>query len=496
MFIYPIGIPTICRALVFMHSKLDFSVPFATDLSAISTANRTDIQSTLDSLTRSPDIKHFWILSRQLRVAPASEIKPLLDPLMKVIAPHRSSLVSAAFAGAHWLRAAQVIGQNDSFRFGKGVTLLANVFYSVQLYNAVALPGFAAVLPPQFGFLDVDHEGVQRTAAAAIARTAKSPAALLKRVLVTIGGGTEGEGVGLPPAKAAGVRTRGMILLAGFLATNAVLVGEYLAVLIPILENEGDRMVVVEAQMLLSRLMVKSPTAFHGSRIVETATALVKRAMLITEFLKALLVCFGIFAIRRFVSEMIPHWIGALSRQGIEFIEVVALYANWLEPDLQLELQSALVEQCEKHRFDVRLFETTAMVLNASSPTVSPFMARFMEAATRSAKPQVFLNMVRPLLEPRCPPILHPLRTLMKVKEVQKMDAFTQAGQMLKSVNIQCDRTREIRTVVPQTPIIIPLMKTHIPIVMPTKTDLHLPIVDLDTVDLDVDLSAPPDPDE
>jgi hypothetical protein len=84
----------------------------------------------------------------------------------------------------------------------------------------------------------------------------------------------------------------------------------------------------------------------------------------------------------------------------------------------------------------------------------------------------------------------------MRIKEVQKRDAFTQAGPVLKSMSLQCDRTREIKpeAATRQAPIRPLAAVTGSP--APATMKVHVPVVDLNAIDLDIDLSAPPDRDE
>jgi hypothetical protein len=206
--------------------------------------------------------------------------------------------------------------------------------------------------------------------------------------------------------------------------------------------------------------------------------------------LAAILFALGLFAIRKFVSEMVPRWIDSISGLGFQFVSIVASYSNYFEPNLQLDLQKCLVDRCEKRRFDAKLFEITAIVMLCSSPTLSPFFDRFLDSVARSVNPPAVLNMVRPLLEPRSQPIVHPLRNVMQIREAEKRDAFAQANPAVKSVALQCDRSREIR------PVTVPALIAPRPAMPERKREVHLPVIDLDADDLGLDIDAPPDSDE
>jgi hypothetical protein len=175
----------------------------------------------------------------------------------------------------------------------------------------------------------------------------------------------------------------------------------------------------------LRRSSVFNPTAFHNSKVLDVAAGLVKNCIFIPEFLEAILFCYGLHAVRKFVTAMVPRWMDSISGQGFEFISMVAEYSSYFQPQLQLELQDILISRCEQRRFDVKFFEPTTIVMLCSSPVVSPLLGRFLDCVSRFVNPQLILNMLAPLLEPRSQPIMHPLRGLMPVREVEKRETFT-----------------------------------------------------------------------
>jgi hypothetical protein len=139
------------------------------------------------------------------------------------------------------------------------------------------------------------------------------------------------------------------------------------------------------------------------------------------------LFAFGLFAIRRLVAPMLAGWIDRFSGNGYQFVEVIALHATFLETDLQLSLHRALVEKCESRRFDVKLFETMAVVMMGASPARSPFIGRFVAAASKCWRPAVVFG-VRG--SARIEPVVHASRDEMQITKVRgKRLAFVQATE-------------------------------------------------------------------
>ena len=475
---------------------------FATELDLIQSADKAAIKETLGIISNSDDIRLFWRLSRQIRFCSHADLKPLLDQIMKCVNQRRQDLLSAAFANAHLLRAAHFIGQNDAYKWCRSVTFPENPLFAARLYNILGVPTFANVLNPQLALLDVDHELVQHEAAAAIARTAKTPANFLRRILATIAERPpkDVERLNITEPLDPSVRNRGLLFCAEFLMNNQVNLADYLSALTPILtatpKSENDRRLSAVAQTLLAKLMLRNPSAFHTSKVIDLAVIQVRNGTLLPVFLHSILRCFGLFGVRSFAGVMLPRWIDTINGKGMEFIAVVAPYAMFLDQDLQLELHKALVMRCEKRPLDEELFCVTANVMLSSSPTVSPYIGQFLEAVKRCGCQSKILHVLKPLLEPKAQPILHPMRDIMKIKEIEKKDAFTQAAPLMKSVILQCDRTREIIAAPVQRPqVVIPAAPNRQQIEIPTKRVDAEPEIDLGE-DIDVDLDAPPDADD
>ena len=475
---------------------------FAAEISAVQSANKAAIKDTLDRLAKSGDMRLFWRLSKQIRLCSHADLKPLLDQIMKCVNQHRQDLLSAAFAGAHVLRAAHFIGQNDAYKWCRAVTFPENPLFAARLYNILAVSTFANVLPPQFHLLDVNHELVQREAAAALARSSKTPANFLRRVLATVAERPcqDVERLSLGECDDMSVRNRGLLMVACFLMSNSVKLADYMSALSPILmatpKTESERRLCGIAQVILAKLMMSAPWAFHAAKVIDMAVVQVKNGTLMPEFLAAILRCYGLFGVRNFAAVMMPRWIDAIHGTGMEFIAVAAPYAMFLEPDVQLDLHKALVERCARRPFDEPLFFVTAEVMLSSAPTVSPYIGSFMDAANRSSCRAKIMHLLTPILEPKAEPIMHPMRDVMKIKETEKKDTFTQATPLVKSVILQCDRTREIVAVPVQRPqVVIPAAPNKQQIEIPVQRADAEPEIDLGD-DIEIDLDAPPDSDD
>jgi hypothetical protein len=278
--------------------------------------------------------------------------------MIKLLDPHRFQLVSAAFAFAHLVHSFETRASLDTISFP------SHVLYSVHFYNIMATPVMSTVIPPQFRFFDIDHEQIQRIAAAAIARTAAQPDLLLRQVAGAISGKLPEniEPLELPPAKFRHVQVRGLLFLAEQLSSHPIPISEYLNAFNTLLGLPNvEKSLNFHSQLFLSELMLNCPAAFHALSILDLALTQARTGLLTGEFLSAILFTFGLFAIRRFVTPMLGGWIDTIDDGGYRFLEMVSPYAAFLETDLQLSLQRRLVERCARRRFDNKLFETTAM---------------------------------------------------------------------------------------------------------------------------------------
>lgn len=426
-------------------------------INEIQSPTRSDLKSIIDRINSSPTAESFWLLSRSIRFAPPAEVKAVIDQIAKLVINNRSNFVGAAFANAHLLRVAHLISYPDGYKWCRNFCFTNNIFWNAQLYNIISLPTYSNILSAQYSFLDSYNIEIQKKGAASIARHSKTPGNLLRRVLATFSSkpASDVEKLQLPDFASPNndlkcCRLRGFILLASFLTSNPVSLSEYNNSLMPILlripETEMEKSLAIEAQNLLSKLMFANPTAFHNINIFDAAIVQMKSNNFTPLFLEAIICSYGIFAFKKFIipSKAIFIWLDNIQGFGFKFIKVIAPFTKYLDPDLQLQIHETMVNLCDMNRFNVKAFDITAIILMGSTPTISPFMGKFIEIAKHSICARSIMSKLKPILEPKCQPILHPMREKMKVKELEKVDAFAQANPTVKSVLINCDMSREV----------------------------------------------------
>ena len=420
-------------------------------MSQITSPTREAIKETVNSLNKSPSSAQFWKLSRIIRFANPSDVKANIDQIAKLVMNNRNRFLGAIFANAHLLRVSHFMSYPDSYKWCRNFVFSDNVIYNAHIYNIASLSTYSNSLSPKYELLDSYNAKVQKIGAAAIARHAKTPANLLRRVLASMSKmpPNDVEPLNLPEPENIIVRHRGLVILASFLSSYPVGLSEYLNPLLPILmripESEHEKSLDIEIQLLLAKLMMANPTAMHNSKIFEAAIVQVKSNNMTPEFLEALVISFGLFAFKKFIISLIPLWIDNLRGQGFEFIKIIAPYSKFFETELQLQIQLSLIEFCEKNRFNKEAFLVTTTVMMCSHPTISPYIGRFIEAVQNSVCRRLILSKLKPVLEPKIQPIMHPMKDLMKIKELEKKDEFTQVSPTVKSILINCDMSREIR---------------------------------------------------
>ncbi|OHT17191.1 hypothetical protein TRFO_41222 [Tritrichomonas foetus] len=470
---------------------------FTFQLTKITHPTRTEIKTVVDEINKSPKnniSKLFWRLSRMIRLAEPAEVKAVIDPIAKLVLNNRTQYTGAAFANAHLLRVAHFISYPDGYKWCRNFAFTNNILTNAHLYNIISLPTYSNTINAQFEFLDSFNRNVQCIGASAIARHSKTPANLLRRVLATISSTPPQDVEILSLADPSSspfynhdnsftlntintnlgnifnlYRKRGLIILASKLASNQVGLSEYLNALMPILcrvpETDEEKSLAEEAQKLLSQIMIFNPTSFHNinnTKIFEAALVQVKANNFLPEFLQAILISFGIYSFKKFIGPLVSIWLDNLNGVGYQYIKILSPYIKYFDPQIQLQIHQAMIDRCSKNRFDTDMFMTTATILMSSHPTISPLIGKFIEVSQNTPERQRIMTKLKPVLEPKSQPILHPMREVMKVKELEKSDAFTQVNPAVKSVLINCDMSREIRNLPkPATPA-APLFKSSV----------------------------------
>ena len=402
--------------LKYDHSEIE---QFSFELNQISNPSREDLKSVVESIQKSPSAKLFWLLSRMIRFAPPPEVKAIIDPLAKVILNNRSVYSAAVFANAHLLRVSHILSYPDGYKWCRNFCFTQNIQWNTLIYNLISLPSYSNILTPQFSFLDSCNVNIQNTAASAIAHHSKNPKNLLRRVLATFSSRPADDVsiLELPPApspECQTIRMRGFLFLVSHLMSNPIPLSEYLDCLLPILykipETDSDFSLAMEAQNIVANLMLNHPTAFHSMNLFDAAMIQFKSNNFSPKFLNGLIFSFGFFAFKKFLAHLIPSWLDTLKKSGFEYIEILAPYCHYFDPQIQLNIHKSLVDFCRSNRFNRKVFETTALVFLTSHPTISPFLGEFIEIARCSVCSQSILAQLKSLVEPKVDPILHPMR--------------------------------------------------------------------------------------
>ena len=431
---------------------------FASKLNAISSVSEKQFNETLLLAQNSPSNEVFWLLSRMIRIAPNELIKKNIDQILKATLEYRKTNIAATFVSSHFLRRAEEIGCADAHKWVKRMDFPENPLYAAYIYNILAKPAYGNNLPLLWDLLSIPLPTVQQHTAAAIARSAKSPANFLRRILATISQETAPPEVipfELPQPLPSHIK-RGLILVAIHLTSNYINALEYSRPLLSLLSQapttKQDFETHKQAQKLLSIVIQKQPTSYHSVNVYSAALVQDRCGNLLPEFLSAMLSCYGLSCVRTFVNFVAKErWLNKL-RQSIPYFKIIAPYAAFLEPELQIEIHSNLINLFEKRPFDRELILIIADFMNNSSPAQSPFLPHFLEIVSNSYHKDIGLSEIRGLTQPKVSPIEHPFRKQMVVPQIETSDQGIQVEVPKRNMVIQCDVKRDIKPKLPPKP--------------------------------------------
>ena len=436
------------------------SAEFARKLNEITqkTVTEKELSDALQQAQNSPSKEIFWILSRMIRLAPKEFIKKNIDQILKATMETRKTSVAATFVSSHFLRRAEEIGCTDAHKWVKKMDFPENPLFAAYVYNILAKPAYGNNLPLLWDLLKIPIPSVQQHSAAAIARAAKSPANFLRRILATISIETAPPEV-LPfemeqPLPSA--LKRGLILVAMHLTQNYINALEYSRPLVSILSQAPTTKQELEthkqAQKLLAIVMQKQPTSYHSINVYNAALVQDRCGNLQPEFLSAMLSCYGLSCVRKFVNYVArDRWLSRL-RKSLQYFAIIAEYAAFLDADLQIEIHTNLINLLEKRPFDKSLIRTVADFLANSTPAESPLLPKFIEIVSNSIHKDVGLAEIRAMCQPKIPPIPHPLRKLMVIPQIETKEQAIQVEVPKRNMVIQCDVQRDIKPKLPPKP--------------------------------------------
>lgn len=476
-------------------------IDFATTLYSINEVTQKELKQQIDATIASQSDHDLWILSRMIRLAPPEILKPLIDQIAKATIHNRGKMLSAEFASSHLLRRADQIGQNDAYKWVRSMPFPGNPIYAAHIYNIVAAPAFCSALPSQWDILQSPNLQVQREAAAALARSAKSPANFLRRVLATLSPNPPSDVEKLTIERQKPTLTRGLILVASCLTKNPLNALEYYTPLSAIINITPNTQLEIStatiAQELLAQIMFSCPTAFHTLDVFNPALVQTRVGNLSNMFLRAILGVFGLTAIRKLVIPLLERWIDSAATTGLSCLREIAPYAAFLPPEAQLDVHAALVGLCKRRPLSRDLFMTTASFMASSNPAQSPHISEFLPLAERSPFAAEVFAALHGALEPKTAPVAHPMRDHMKIREVEKVDAFVQVEVKKRNIIVQCDVRRDPRMAPKKeaAPKPAPVTKPLPMPVTPKETPAEVEGSD-DDIDIDIDLDASPDSDD
>jgi hypothetical protein len=150
--------------------------------------------------------------------------------------------------------------------------------------------------------------------------------------------------------------------------------------------------------------MESDPTAFHPFNMFDVIAFQLHKDRLEPLFWRAVLQCYGLWAVRSLGTKFLPVLIERFDTTGRALIEEWVPYLMHFPGPAQYRLHEELVGKCENRRFDGDLLSMTARAIVASAPCVSPSLGPFLEIAKRSVRKAYIFTLLRPLLDPKGPP--------------------------------------------------------------------------------------------
>ncbi|EAY01195.1 hypothetical protein TVAG_412240 [Trichomonas vaginalis G3] len=423
---------------------------FANNLYSIKEVTQDSLKSILEHCIANPSPENLWTLSRFIQLAPASVLKPNIDKISKLTIPNRQKMLSASFASSHLIMRSDEIGQTDAYKWVKSMPWPTNPLHASYIYNIIARPSFCSSLPTIWSLLQSSNGMIQKHAAGAIAKSAKSPANFLRRVLATITPDSPPDVQRLDIQNPTPTLVRGLILIAGCLTQHQISASEYskplLAVISTVPNTKSEKDTAILAQELLSRVIVQQPSAFHTTDFYSPALVQIRQNNLSPTFLQAILAVFGLSAVRKFVVPLIQRWIDSV-KTSLSYLEVIAPYSGFLPPQVQIEIHSALIELLKKKPYDRRLIDIISLYMENSHPSESPYFSTFIEIIKEYHGETSIMSFLHPLFEPKSEPVRHPHRKVMIVPQIEMKEAFVQAEVPKRNIIIQCDVKRDIRPI-------------------------------------------------
>ena len=421
--------------------SLSYDTDFIVQLQMIESANTEEIKDLAIQLSVKPSVPNFWILSKFIRISQINTLNPIANLIADILLKNCNIYLGATFATAHFINKFVSTQRKICEELLNNLRLPSNPQYAAHVIGLIAnndiiVERFDSLI----GFSDWK---VQKSLAASIARTCSDPKALLVSKLSDIPNETDYN------------KRRGLILLCHSLIDEEVPIQNYTDVFLPLLHEKGtclsDNSCIYEAQLLLADLLYANPTSFHPfiEDFVGIANTQFEANNLVPVFLKSILYAFG-YSMVHFLSQTVLS--KALSDPLTKYRSIVDAFVPYIvfldEKGTDIFLDQ-LVLHCNDSRFDVGFFEMTARAFAAAAPLIPSSFGRYMAIIEKHPKVAQFHGILRPLLEPKCPPPPQKLSSTTIVLEEDKRDVEVQVIPMRSDGGAQTDFNDEKTTTQP-----------------------------------------------
>lgn len=382
---------------------------FINDISVISNATSSEIKNITIKLTAEPSREHFWMLSRMIEVARQEDLVKLKDSILQVLKKGKKDFLGANFA---LVRLAKRLG----FSVPR-ICVPNNPVFSSELLSLANVSDECLL-----SILDFPHKEAQRLVAQVLSQHCSDKKNMLRKIFDTLSNPTND------------VTVYGMVMLLDAWSDDDRLISFYIQCLQPVLESDFKSSAVA-AQRLLARLIDNNRPAFQVMRqIPRLAKKQIEKRRLEPAFLKSILQCYGIFAVRELANDLLADAMKCLNK-GL--LGLFIPYLGFTTPEWRDRVQEMLVSKCEAKPLDAELWNMAARAILTSAPAVRPACGRFMELLEYSTWKQEIKSLLRPLLEPSGLAPLRPVTQGAVVDDEDKRSVETQKDMDYRTSEVQ-----------------------------------------------------------
>ena len=396
--------------------NLNFDADFLTTLQTMTDIDESKFKDLTIELTVQPDVEKFWFLSKIIAIAPLQMLLDSSNALIAIFEKFGNSYLGATFAAAHFVNRMNEKNHEICSKIVSCIKIPANPRIASAIINLLAVKGASVdFFENILSFSDLE---VQKNVAAAIARTLEDSESFLVSKLADIENETNQN------------RRRGLIVLCRALMYNEISADLYLPI-IKILETKGTTSIelscLYQAQLLLSDILQYNEIAFHRYDLSKGCIAQFESNNLAPEYLGSLLKAFGCSMANKLAQPVLAAALPDCAKNGRKIVECFIPYVIFLEEKAVDVFFQQLVINCAAYRFDQNLLELTARAFAAVSPLVPSEFGEYMRIVEKSPRAAHFYGILRPLLEPKCPPPAQKLSGITLVLEEDKREVAVEA---------------------------------------------------------------------